>query len=196
MKKVIKLLVLLIFMSVIVITPLSSALAKTQASISIELNNVIEPTIGGTPSYNYDLDYELIQPESVIDGFTFESWYEIDAKYEDALAEMQNINTIGDYYKYREDYVSKNDFNPDYGFGPTENEFDAFSADKTYMAVFFGHFYDINLMDRGLRGISNPDDYLPTIAATINGSFVNVKSLIYQPDITLKVATLVVVIVF
>ena len=44
MKKVIKLLVLLVFMSVIVITPLSSALAKTQASISIELNNVIEPT--------------------------------------------------------------------------------------------------------------------------------------------------------
>ena len=186
MKKYFKLLILFIFMMLVVITPFSSSLAKEQSSISINLTNIIAPTIGGTPSYNYDLDYELIQPESVIDSFIFDSWYEIDAKYEDALAEMQNINTINDYYKYFEDFVSKTNFNPEYGFNPTEHEFDAFSADKTYMAVFHGYFYDIDLnsMDRGSSGISNHDDSLPTITATINGSFANVKSLIYQPVIS------------
>ena len=67
MKKYFKLLILFIFMMLVVITPFSSSLAKEQSSISINLTNIIAPTIGGTPSYNYDLDYELIQPESVID---------------------------------------------------------------------------------------------------------------------------------
>ena len=176
----------------------------------IAITDVIEPVVGAKPSFEYDVDINSPSGHQV-EAFDLLYWFEFDEDYEDILEDMENLNNeessdylwnYFDYYAIKSNYNKNNSVTNGNNWSYSKSKITKFSADKTYMAVFFAPFYDneesvvSQAFSPSLQNVTAsfakesvqenrrfPGSYYePSINASVNGCDNNVKAIVVCPE--------------